>query len=137
MMIPVWHDDQQGSATAVLAGLIAALKLTGKTIRSVHVVIGMGAANLATFRLLKAYGLKTEQVIACDSQEILHRNRSDIESRCKELREESRARFLRERVRCRITSKQSILRPCGHPLSFRERLRGDLEKIQAELAYAT
>lgn len=88
MKIPVWHDDQQGSATAVLAGLIGALKLTQKPLGSVRVaMIGMGAANFATYRLLKAYGVKPEQVIACDSQGILHRNRADIEQRGSELQE--------------------------------------------------
>ena len=88
MTIPVWHDDQQGSATAVLAGLIGALKVTGKTIGSIRVaMIGMGAANFATYRLLKAYGLTPEQVIACDSQGILHRNRRDVERQQIEFRE--------------------------------------------------
>ncbi len=88
MKIPVWHDDQQGSATAVLAGLIGALTVTGKTIGSIRVaMIGMGAANFATYRLLKAYGLKPEQVVACDSQGILNRGRIDIERRQTDLRE--------------------------------------------------
>ena len=49
LKIPVWHDDQQGSAAAVLAGLLNALKLVGKTLASVRIaMIGMGAANFAT-----------------------------------------------------------------------------------------
>jgi len=80
MPIPVWHDDQQGSATVLLAGLIGALKVVGKPIGSVRIaMIGMGAANVASFRLLKAYGVDPRQIIACDSQGTLHRNRRDIE----------------------------------------------------------
>ena len=88
MTIPVWHDDQQGSATAVLAALINALKVTGKTIGSVRIaMIGMGAANVATYRLLKAYGVNPEQIVACDSKGTLHRNREDLERRQAEFHE--------------------------------------------------
>ena len=88
MTIPVWHDDQQGSATAVLAALVNALKVTGRTSGSVRIaMIGMGAANVATYRLLKAYGIDPAQIIACDSQGTLHRNRGDIERQQTDLRE--------------------------------------------------
>lgn len=82
MPIPVWHDDQQGTATALLAGLIGALKVVGKPIGSVRIaMIGMGAANVASYRLLKAYGIDPRQVVACDTGGTLHRNRCDIEDR--------------------------------------------------------
>ena len=88
MTIPVWHDDQQGSATAVLAALINALKITGKTIGSVKIaMIGMGAANVATYRLLKMYGVNPVQIVACDSQGTLHWNREDLKQRQTEFRE--------------------------------------------------
>jgi len=88
MTIPVWHDDQQGSATALLAGLIGALKVAGKEIDSIRIaMIGMGAANFATYRLLKAYGVNPEQIIAVDSRGILHRKRKDIEEHRDEFRE--------------------------------------------------
>ncbi len=55
MRIPVWHDDQQGTATVVLAGLLNALQIVGKDIGNVKVaMIGMGAANVTTYRLLRA-----------------------------------------------------------------------------------
>ena len=76
MPIPVWHDDQQGTATALLAGLIGALKVVRKPIGSVRIaMIGMGAANYASYRLLKAYGVDPAQIVACDTLGILHRNR--------------------------------------------------------------
>ena len=80
MSIPVWHDDQQGTATVVVAGLINALKLIGKEIGNIRTaMIGMGAANVATYRLLEAYGMPPASIIACDSTSILHRGRRDIE----------------------------------------------------------
>ena len=80
MPIPVWHDDQQGTATALLAGLIGALKVVGKRIDSIRIaMIGMGAANVASYRLLKAYGVSPAQIVACDSRGTLHRGRLDIE----------------------------------------------------------
>ena len=88
MAIPVWHDDQQGSATALLAGLIGALKVVGKQIRSIRIaMIGMGAANVAVYRLLKAYGVDPAQIIACDSRGTLHGGRRDIEDQQVDLAE--------------------------------------------------
>ena len=82
MKIPVWHDDQQGTATALLAGLLGALKVVNKAIGSVRIaMIGIGAANYASYRLLKAYGVLPEQIVACDSKGTLHRNRHDVEQR--------------------------------------------------------
>lgn len=88
MKIPVWHDDQQGTATVVLAGLLNALKLVGKTLPAVRIsMIGMGAANVATYRLLKAAGADPAHIVACDSRGTLHRNRRDIEDQQNEFRE--------------------------------------------------
>lgn len=85
MGIPVWHDDQQGTATVALAGLLNALLIVGKPLDRIRIaMIGMGAANVATYRLLKAAGVNTAGIIACDSQGILHRGRHDIEMRQKE-----------------------------------------------------
>jgi len=78
--IPVWHDDQQGTATVLLAGLINALKIVGKRMDSIRVaMIGMGAANVATVRLLRASGVKIGQIIAADSKGVLSRRRKDVE----------------------------------------------------------
>ena len=78
--IPVWHDDQQGTATVLLAGLINALKIVGKRMDNIRIaMIGVGAANVATLRLLKACGVNLAQVVAADSKGILNRKRKDIE----------------------------------------------------------
>ena len=80
MPIPVWHDDQQGTATVALAGLINALRIVGKQMNEIRIaMIGMGAANVATFRLFRAMGMRRDQVVACDSKGILHEGRTDVE----------------------------------------------------------
>ena len=78
--IPVWHDDQQGTATVVLAGFVNALKFVNKKISEVKVtLIGAGAANVALARLLILTGAKPGNIILVDSKGILHRNRKDLE----------------------------------------------------------
>ncbi|HLS57509.1 MAG TPA: NADP-dependent malic enzyme [Zeimonas sp.] len=81
MTIPVWHDDQQGTAVVVLAGLLNALEVVGKPLERVRIaMIGIGAANTASYRLLKACGVSPAQIVACDSHGTLHRKRADIEA---------------------------------------------------------
>jgi len=82
MAIPVWHDDQQGTAAVTLAGLINALKVVGKKKESVNLaVIGVGAANVAITRVLFADGFKPENTIFVDSKGILHTGRTDLEAK--------------------------------------------------------
>jgi malate dehydrogenase (oxaloacetate-decarboxylating) len=84
--IPVWHDDQQGTATITLAGLINALQLVGKKARDATIaLIGAGAANIATSRLIFAFGIRPENTIVVDTKGILHKGRKDIEMRKDEL----------------------------------------------------
>jgi malate dehydrogenase (oxaloacetate-decarboxylating) len=79
LSIPVWHDDQQGTATVVLGALMAALEVVGKRLGEVRIgLIGMGAANVATYRLLREMGVEATGVVGCDSRGILHRSRDDI-----------------------------------------------------------
>lgn len=80
MDIPVWHDDQQGTAGATLAGLITALDLTGRNPRDTRVILfGAGAANIATARILNKYGIPYENMIMTDSKGPLYRGRPDEE----------------------------------------------------------
>jgi len=82
MEIPVWHDDQQGTAAVTLAGLVNALKVVGKKKENVSVtLIGVGAANIAISRLLFTAGFKPENAIFVDSQGILHPGRTDLEQK--------------------------------------------------------
>ena len=80
--IPVWHDDQQGTAMVILAGVINALKVVDKRMEdSTFAVIGTGAANVATIRLLLACGVSFGNIYACDSKGLLHPDRKDIAQR--------------------------------------------------------
>jgi malate dehydrogenase (oxaloacetate-decarboxylating) len=82
LAIPVWHDDQQGTATCLLAAFLNALEVVGKDPGRVRIaMVGMGAANVATYRLLTATGVPPAAIVACDSRGILHRGRHDIEAR--------------------------------------------------------
>mgnify|MGYP001499070320 FL=1 len=79
MTIPVWHDDQQGTAAVTLAGLINALKIVGKPKDSVRIaLIGAGAANIAVVRILIAAGFPPQNMLMVDSRGILHRGRNDL-----------------------------------------------------------
>lgn len=79
--IPVWHDDQQGTGTVLLAALRNALKVVGKGIAQVHIaMIGMGAANVPTYRFLKASGADPRKIVACDLGGILGRHRQEYDS---------------------------------------------------------
>ncbi|MFC2035248.1 NADP-dependent malic enzyme [Chloroflexota bacterium] len=85
MDIPVWHDDQQGTAAVTLAGLINALKIVGKKKEDIKLtVIGIGAANVAILRVMFADGFKAENTIIVDSKAILHSDRTDLEEKQKE-----------------------------------------------------
>ena len=79
--IAVWHDDQQGTATINLAGVINALKVVGKKIPDVAItLVGAGASNIRTAKLLIAAGAKPEHIILVDSKGIVGRHREDIEA---------------------------------------------------------
>jgi malate dehydrogenase (oxaloacetate-decarboxylating) len=80
--IPVWHDDQQGTATVTLAGLLNALKVTGRDIGQARIVfVGSGAANVACARLAFGRGADPARCLVVDSRGILGRHREDIERR--------------------------------------------------------
>ena len=85
MSIPVWHDDQQGTACVVLAGLINALKIVGKPIDNIKVaMIGAGAANIANIRLLLKAGVRPEKMVVADIGGILNPGRADVEAQKEE-----------------------------------------------------
>jgi len=79
--IPVWHDDQQGTAAITLAAVINALKLVGKDMdRVTYCVVGSGAANIAFVRVLLRAGVPAGNVILVDSCGVLHKDREDLEA---------------------------------------------------------
>jgi malate dehydrogenase (oxaloacetate-decarboxylating) len=80
--IPVWHDDQQGTAMVNLAGLINALKIVGKKMNAVKIVmLGAGAANICTARLLLAAGVDPAKVVMLDSKGTLHKGRTELKEK--------------------------------------------------------
>lgn len=79
MSIPVWHDDQQGTAAITVAGLINALKIVNKTKEQVKVsMIGAGASNIAISRLMMSAGFPPENIFMVDTKGILHKGRDDL-----------------------------------------------------------
>jgi malate dehydrogenase (oxaloacetate-decarboxylating) len=79
--IAVWHDDQQGTATINLAGVINALKVVGKKLPNVSItLIGAGASNIRTAKLLIEAGAKPDHLMLVDSKGIVGRHRKDVEA---------------------------------------------------------
>jgi malate dehydrogenase (oxaloacetate-decarboxylating)(NADP+) len=78
MDIPVFHDDQHGTAVICAAGLINALHLSGKKIEDVRIVLnGAGAAGIACLELLKAMGARHDNCIMCDTKGVIYQGRTE------------------------------------------------------------
>ena len=98
--IPIWHDDQQGTATVTLAGLINALKITGRTIGDARITfVGSGASNVACARLIFSHGADPAKCTVVDSKGILHKGRTDVEMR--------KAEFVDKWKMCQITNGEN------------------------------
>jgi malate dehydrogenase (oxaloacetate-decarboxylating) len=77
--IPVWHDDQQGTATVIVAALLNALEVTGRKLSNANLLLyGSGAANTAVYRLLKHSGVDPKQFTVFNSKGILGSHRKDL-----------------------------------------------------------
>ena len=95
--IPVWHDDQQGTATVTLAGLINALRIVGKKMSEVRIAfIGSGASTVAVSRLIFGSGADPARCFMVDSKGILGVHRKDLELR--------KAEFVDKWRLCQITN---------------------------------
>lgn len=102
MEIPVWHDDQQGTAAVVLAGLINAAKIVGKRLQDMKIVLlGAGASGICTARLLMAAGVPGGNLILCDSKGTLHKGRTDIEK--------NREKFKEKWEMCEKTNAENVV----------------------------
>jgi len=96
--IPVFHDDQHGTAIVVGAGLLNALEIVGKKIEDVKIVFsGAGAAGIACAKMLLELGVKKNNIIKCDSCGVIHLGRDVHESK-KEFAIETKLRTLEEAV---------------------------------------
>jgi len=99
--IPIWHDDQQGTATVTLAGLMNALRVVGKSKHEIRIAfIGCGAANVACSRLIFAWGVDPSNCFMVDSQGILGLHRTDLEMRKYEFEDKWRL--------CQITNAEGL-----------------------------
>jgi malate dehydrogenase (oxaloacetate-decarboxylating) len=97
--IPVWHDDQQGTATVTLAALINALKIVGKEMSEVKIAfVGSGASNVACSRLIFGWGADPAKCFMVDSKGILGTHRRDLELR--------KAEFVDKWHLCQITNAE-------------------------------
>jgi malate dehydrogenase (oxaloacetate-decarboxylating) len=97
--IPVWHDDQQGTATVTLAGLINALKVVGKEMSEVSITfIGSGASNVACSRLIFGWGADPAKCLMVDSKGIMGTHRKDLEMR--------KAEYVDKWRLCQITNEE-------------------------------
>ncbi len=97
--IPIWHDDQQGTATVTLAGLINAVKVVGKKMGDVSIAfIGAGASNVACSRLIFGWGADPSKCYVVDTKGILGKHRKDIEMRKAEYKDKWKL--------CNITNAQ-------------------------------
>ena len=77
MPIPVFHDDQHGTAIVCLAGLINAVQIAGKEISNIKLVLnGAGAAGIACIRLMTTYGVRKENVLVCDTRGVIYKGRT-------------------------------------------------------------
>lgn len=98
--IPIWHDDQQGTATVTLAGLMNALKVVGKTKENISITfVGSGASNVACSRLIFGWGVDPGKCAMVDSKGILGLHRDDLEKR--------RAEYVDKWRLCQITNQDN------------------------------
>ncbi|MBE3519084.1 MAG: NADP-dependent malic enzyme [Firmicutes bacterium] len=80
MTIPVWHDDQQGTAAVTVAGMINAAKVVGKKLGDMKIaIVGAGAASICVARMLIAAGATAGNIILTDTKGTLHKGRKDLE----------------------------------------------------------
>jgi malate dehydrogenase (oxaloacetate-decarboxylating) len=80
LQIPVWHDDQQGTAAVILAGLINAFKIVGKKpSESLITLVGAGAANIRAAYVLIKWGVKPGNIILADTRGVIFKGRKDID----------------------------------------------------------
>ena len=95
--IPVFHDDQHGTAVIICAGLINALHVQGKTLEAAKIVcLGAGAAGIASMKLLVSMGAKKSRITLVDSKGVVHKERTDLNSFKKGFARKTRLRTLED-----------------------------------------
>lgn len=125
--IPVFHDDQHGTAVITTAGLINVLEMSGKKAKDLKVVIiGAGAAGIACAKMYKRLGI--EHIVMLDSKGVIHTKRNDLSSEKKEFALETADRSLADAANSAdmivglskpdIITKEMILSMSSHPIIF-------------------
>ncbi len=93
--IPVFHDDQHGTAIIIAAGLVNAVELQGKTLDSVRIVcVGAGAAGIASMQLLASMGVPRENIMLVDRKGVVHQGRDDLNEYKREFAVDSERRTM-------------------------------------------
>jgi len=130
MNIPVMHDDQHGTAIIAAAGLINAIHLTGKDMKSVRVVVnGAGASAIACTELIKAVGVPHDNVIMCDSKGVIWQGRAEgmnqwksahaVKTDCRTLTEALAGADIALGLSVKGAFTQDMIRSMGpHPIIF-------------------
>jgi malate dehydrogenase (oxaloacetate-decarboxylating)(NADP+) len=144
--IPVFHDDQHGTAVIVAAGLLNALELQGKKIADVRITcLGAGAAGITSMRLLVALGATKEHITLVDSKGVIHSARDDLNIYKREFARTTAQRTLADALRdadvfvgvsaANLLTPELLKRMAGRPVVFA--LANPGPEIRPELAHAT
>ena len=145
LSIPVFHDDQHGTAVIVCAGLLNALELQGKSLNTARIVcLGAGAAGLTSMRLLLTLGATLENIILVDSRGVVHKERADLNSYKRLFAHETPLRTLREAMAdadvfvgvsaADLVDETMVKAMAPHPIVFA--LANPVPEILPELAHA-
>ncbi|MDX1900790.1 MAG: malic enzyme-like NAD(P)-binding protein [Gammaproteobacteria bacterium] len=146
LSIPVFHDDQHGTAIVVAAGLLNALELQNKKINEVRIVCaGAGAAGIATMKLLKQLGAQQDHLLMVDRAGVIHTNRKDLNIHKKEFAVKTNRYTLAEAVEGadvfigvsgpEILTPHMLLSMAERPIIFA--LSNPTPEIMPALAHAT
>lgn len=145
LSIPVFHDDQHGTAVIVCAGLLNALELQGKSLQKARIVcLGAGAAGLTSMRLLVTLGATLENIILVDSRGVVHKERTDLNGYKRLFAHETPLRTLREAMAdadvfigvsaADLVDAAMLKTMAPHPIVFA--LANPVPEILPELAHA-
>ncbi|MHB8255182.1 MAG: malic enzyme-like NAD(P)-binding protein [Acidiferrobacter sp.] len=145
LSIPVFHDDQHGTAVIVCAGLLNALELQGKALKNARIVcLGAGAAGLTSMRLLLTLGATLENMILVDSRGVVHSERTDLNSYKRLFAHKTDLRTLREAMEgadvfvgvsaADLVDAAMIQTMAAHPIVFA--LANPVPEVSPEVAHA-
>jgi malate dehydrogenase (oxaloacetate-decarboxylating)(NADP+) len=143
--IPVFHDDQHGTAVIICAGLLNALELQGKTLGDARIaLLGAGAAGLATIQLLISLGARRQNILLLDSKGVVHVHRADLNIYKRRYAQDTDKRTLADAMRgadvfigvsaANLVTADMVKSMAGRPIVFA--LANPDPEIRPELAHA-